>query len=784
MTFMPHRLTCQFFAPSRCRGLFFLLATLYSLFVTSSAYAACSSPAGTAGKIIYNADQKVVQYCDNTNWIPAGFPGSGSGGCSSPARAEGTIIYNADNAVMQFCGGSVWVPMAQPGSADITTSLLGHWKLDESSGTTAADSSGNGWTATQYNSGPTWAPTGGNVDGAALFSPVDGNSDTTKPHLTLGTGFDIPAMPFTIAAWVNPTDYNDFRGIIGKRIWYSPQETRFFLQLISGTGTVTLQGGSTASQADFYYSPPTGQWTHLAVVASATSSDLYVNGAFQESATAISLGTLASGAYANIGDNGEVESQGGSVGDGDPWKGYLDDVRVYGRALSAVDIAMLANSFPGDCYGPNGYKGELIYNSTKTMLQYCNGASWVAVGKNAGSYASDMVGYWKFDEASGTSAADSSGNGLTGTLTNSLVWQPTAGKVDGALDFGGPGANGYVTVADPGTGSSLDFAPGSSITVAVWAKTFLTGCCQALVTKGGTGGTRNMNWSLQTDVSNALSFGFHDSGGTWQGMYANGVVVPGTWQFYAATFTFGGGASVAKLYVDGQPVAPSEQNSFFTATPVQSNDPLWIGADNHPGTIVEHVQGLIDEVRVYNRALAPSEILDLYNNTNGTPGAGTGVAFVTSTTYNGNLGGVAGADAICQARASAAGLSGTFKAWISSAAANQPSSTFTHSSVGYWTPNGIIIANSWADLTDGTLDAAINVDEAGNQRSAATNVWTNVTTAGAIKTDANANDCTNWSTGANVAGGERGSSSSATGTWTNNTAQNCNNTKRLYCFQQ
>ena len=53
---------------------------------------------------------------------------------------------------------------------------------------------------------------------------------------------------------------------------------------------------------------------------------------------------------------------------------------------------------------------------------------------------SGLVGHWTFDEGSGTTANDSSGNNNTGTLTNGPTW--TTGKIGQALNFGGP--NDYV----------------------------------------------------------------------------------------------------------------------------------------------------------------------------------------------------------------------------------------------------------------------------------------------------------------------------------------------------
>ena len=88
------------------------------------------------------------------------------------------------------------------------------------------------------------------------------------------------------------------------------------------------------------------------------------------------------------------------------------------------------------------------------------------------------------------------------------------------------------------------------------------------------------------------------------------------------------------------------------------------------------------------------------------------VVFVTSTRYGGNFGGVTGADDKCQERALAVNLLGTYKAWISgNELASSPSARFTHSTVPYRLLDGSVVADDWADLTDGTLQHAINLSE-------------------------------------------------------------------------
>jgi hypothetical protein len=78
-----------------------------------AAHAACTSPAGGAGKLIYSSTYKVLQYCNGTGWVNLGNSnqGGGSGPCSNPAGPEGKIIYNGSTNVLEYCNGDSWVNM-------------------------------------------------------------------------------------------------------------------------------------------------------------------------------------------------------------------------------------------------------------------------------------------------------------------------------------------------------------------------------------------------------------------------------------------------------------------------------------------------------------------------------------------------------------------------------------------------------------------------------------------------------------------------------------------------
>jgi prepilin-type N-terminal cleavage/methylation domain-containing protein len=156
--------------------------------------------------------------------------------------------------------------------------------------------------------------------------------------------------------------------------------------------------------------------------------------------------------------------------------------------------------------------------------------------------------------------------------------------------------------------------------------------------------------------------------------------------------------------------------------------------------------------------------------------------FITSTTYNGNLGGLSGADAKCQERANAASLGGTWKAWLSDSTSS-PSTRFTKAT-GYKLLSGTVVAYSWTDLTDGILVAGIKSTEFNSAPSIPFETWTNTQIDGR----AHLFHCTRWGTSSSNGSGLQGTSfpdSLATNnSWTLNGTTQCDVLRRLYCFEQ
>lgn len=158
------------------------------------------------------------------------------------------------------------------------------------------------------------------------------------------------------------------------------------------------------------------------------------------------------------------------------------------------------------------------------------------------------------------------------------------------------------------------------------------------------------------------------------------------------------------------------------------------------------------------------------------------VIFVTATQQDGNLGGLTGADAICQGLATSAGLEGAFHAWLADST-DSPSTRESRLGAPYVRTDDVTIADDWADLTDGAIAAAISRDQNGLAITGGTAVWSDVAAVGAgLETTKH---CGEWTVGTDAEIGRRGDSTATDTTWTElGTGQGCATLLRLYCVEQ
>ena len=205
-----------------------------------------------------------------------------------------------------------------------------------------------------------------------------------------------------------------------------------------------------------------------------------------------------------------------------------------------------------------------------------------------------LVGWWKFDEGSGTVAYDSSGNGNNGNLTNGPTW--VTGKIGGALSF--DGLDDYFEV--PSRTWGID----NLLSLSLWYKIEST-------TSGAAFSLGSSPYDNETLLlfSPNIKFYHHKSGGNYALLQASSQL--SLWSHFVGLFYNGFASDQMKLFVNGNSVDAEYSTSGSPALLSDiENRKLRIGrrVDNSG-----FYKGLIDDVRIYDRALSAEEVQALYN---------------------------------------------------------------------------------------------------------------------------------------------------------------------------
>ena len=202
-----------------------------------------------------------------------------------------------------------------------------------------------------------------------------------------------------------------------------------------------------------------------------------------------------------------------------------------------------------------------------------------------------LVAAYGFDEGTGTTTADASGAGQTGTLSGGAAWT-TAGKNGNALSF--DGVNGMVTVADT---AALDV---TRTTVMAWLRPSTLGSWRSAVLKETADG---LAYALYANNNASRPAGFVNLGSNNDRTAAGTTAMPlNAWTHVAMTFD----GSNIRLYVNGVLV----RTAGFAGNIVTSTEALRIGGNAIWG---EWFEGMIDDVRIYDRALTLAEVQSMMN---------------------------------------------------------------------------------------------------------------------------------------------------------------------------
>lgn len=445
---------------------------------------------------------------------------------------------------------------------------VAYWKFNEGVGSTVNDAVGtNIGSFGSGNSAPTWKTDDQCINEKCLY--FDGTND----YVNVADDADFNFTEYTISLWMSPnrlpssgkifTLVNQWGGGgAGNASWIVDYRE---------TGLLTFgnHDGSTTCTVSANTAVSVGRWTHITAVymggTSGTNGLIYINGKLDNSGT-LTCSTQNSSYPVKIG----LPHVAGLTSEA--YSGKMDEIKVYNYARSASQIK---SDYAGGSAGLSAVLGQ----------------------EDQGYLSDGLVGYWKMDEigvsGSNWTAIDSSGNNNSGTGAGNVTVGSTAvGKFGNAGFFDGNGD--YISMGTP------PILEPTNITISAWIKTS-TGATDIVSKWQADTGKRGPRLTLN---SNNVTFQFTTDGETGTSVTVDDTlsIIDDIWHNVVATYD----RKYVRLYVDG--VLRKEE---------AHNDTLYYGSKNweigRQETGARQFVGLIDEVRIYNQALDPSEVKMLYS---------------------------------------------------------------------------------------------------------------------------------------------------------------------------
>lgn len=438
--------------------------------------------------------------------------------------------------------------------------LVGYWNFEEGKGNSVAgDRSGfgNDGQLTNMNTSTNWTDSATSSGKALDF-------DASDDYVDAGSGAQLDNLgPMTISAWyfARGEGENARGGILnkgdGNGALVDGPELEFGSTGFDGvdrTNAFAFGVGFSSTPLHRIASNNTvtlNKWQFLTLTWDGSNSSsnvhIYIDGVevtYQKSQDAV--GTKLDDSSANM-----LIGIGSFGAQSNTWDGRIDEVRVYRRVLSYDEI-------------------QRLYKIQKPRV-------------TGGITNNGLVGYWSFEEGTGTRTEDSSNNNTTGTITNA-TW--TSGKMGKGLFFNG---SSYVDLGNP---SAIN--PVNAITISAWVKATTTSVNNDIISDDNGGA---ITYFVRINASGKI-FG-RISGTTITG---NTTLLPDVW--YHITLAYDGANMY--LYLNGvSDATPVAKTGSITNSGTSKN----IG--RRPGGAA-YFNGTIDEVRIYDRGLPSSEAYTLY----------------------------------------------------------------------------------------------------------------------------------------------------------------------------
>ena len=436
--------------------------------------------------------------------------------------------------------------MVKPASA----APVGHWSLDAVNSGTTADWSDNGNDATVAGD-------------ASLVAGYHANAmtfDGTDDRLAVSSNapaFNTTYTAFTAMAWVNPDASTSMNYIMGKMGDVGQRGWQFSMNQDSGYLKFQFFNDAAGSETDSLWllkgsAFAAEEWMHVAVTFDAATDTiaLYTNGVLANTKTSSAMALLNGVNDQNL----EIGNRGDNISAG--WQGEIDDVKIYGEALSASEI-----------------------QAEMPLLV--------------------PVGHWTFDDVigSGDTLADITFNHNDATMAGAGFDSAglMAGKFNNALVFDGVDDHLEVSSNAPAFNSTY-----TAFTAMAWIKPTAGSGYNYVMGKMGDTGNRGWDIYVKQDTGLIKFTYFNGPSGTADALNFTGLVAADEWMHVAATFEASG---TIAIYTNGV-LAASDTGALTMLNGVNTAN-LEIG---NRGVGTQFWNGGIDDVRIYAEALTQSEI--------------------------------------------------------------------------------------------------------------------------------------------------------------------------------
>lgn len=437
------------------------------------------------------------------------------------------------------------------------------------------------------NTGCGFSPTSPSLPTTALSGKSPAAQSFTSNYINVSC-FNAPNVTTNISmtAWIYPTALPTFGTIIAKRNLTTNATDYAFRTQGNRLGFYYKDGAGNWRPSTISSGPTTlaiNTWYHVAVTYDGSTIKFYINGSLDSTISC----TWAP--YCGLVPNSAPLGIGGWSGN-EFFSGIIDEVGIWNRVLSGgtpgSEISQLAS---GD-----------IYQSANTLNQTFN-----SPGLNTG-----LVSYWGLDDPANSVTATDSAAGNAGTFSGTTFVTPTStppSKNINARSFNG--VSSYINIPDS---NGLNIT-GSKLTVSTWVNFSSIAATQHILEKGIAGSTAQYylwwgkNWSgcPGGSANSCVVAGYWD-GAAWRDYKYNFTPTTGTW--YHLAWTLDGSNSI--IYVNGNPSSTAQTGSLVS----HAGGSLHLGSNRNNG---QFLNGAIDEVGIWNRALLGPEITQLYGGGNG-----------------------------------------------------------------------------------------------------------------------------------------------------------------------